>query len=105
MFSPPGGPNLEESDVVPRDDSAAISSPLADTIEERPALTSDRNNLASPARAVKTAACRSVGKDDLVVTFLRGARRLNPSHPHSVPTWDLSIVLRALQGPLFEPLQ
>ncbi len=43
---------------------------------------------------------KSVGKHDWVVRFLRGARRLNPPRPPSIPSWDLSLVLRALQqGP------
>ncbi|KAG1954420.1 hypothetical protein F2P79_008741 [Pimephales promelas] len=40
----------------------------------------------------------SVEKQDLVVRFLRGARRLNPSR-------DLSVVLTAPQSAPFEPLQ
>ncbi len=39
------------------------------------------------------------------VRFLRGARRLNPPRPPSIPSWDLSLVLRALQQGPFEPLQ
>ncbi len=48
---------------------------------------------------------KSLGKHDLVIRFLRGARRLNPPRPTSVPSWDLSLVLMALQRPPFEPLQ
>ncbi len=48
---------------------------------------------------------RSVGKHNLVVRFLRGARRLNPPRPPSLPSWDLALVLRALQTAPFEPLQ
>ncbi len=48
---------------------------------------------------------KSLGKHDLVIRFLRGARRLNPPRPTSVPSWDLSLVLTALQRPPFEPLQ
>ncbi len=48
---------------------------------------------------------RSVGKPDLVIRFLRGARRLNPPRPPSLPSWDLALVLRALQTAPFEPLQ
>ncbi len=48
---------------------------------------------------------KSVGKHDWVVRFLRGARRLNPQRPPSIPSWDLSLVLRALQQGPFEPLQ
>ncbi len=50
-------------------------------------------------------AAQSVSNNDLVVKFLRGARRLNLLHPHTVPTLDLSTVLRAFQGPPFEMLQ
>ncbi len=47
---------------------------------------------------------QSLGKDGLVIRFLRGARRMNPPRPPSVPIWDLSIVLEARKAPLFEPL-
>ncbi len=48
---------------------------------------------------------QSVGRDNSVVHFLKGARRLNPPRPLTVPTWDLPTVLRALKGPPFDPLQ
>ncbi len=41
---------------------------------------------------------QSVGRDNSVVRFLKGGRRLNPPRPLTVPTW-------ALKGPPFEPLQ
>ncbi len=44
-----------------------------------------------------------VGKHDWVIRFLRRARRLNPPRPPSIPSWDLSLVLRALQQGQFEP--
>ncbi len=47
---------------------------------------------------------RSLGKHDLIVRFLKGARRMNPSRPPLVPSWDLSIVLAGLQRGPFEPL-
>ncbi len=47
---------------------------------------------------------QSLGKHDLIVRFLRGARRLNPSRPPLMPSWDLSIVLAGLQRGPFEPL-
>ncbi len=34
----------------------------------------------------------SLGKHDIIVSFLRGARRLNPPRPPLVASWDLSIV-------------
>ncbi len=48
---------------------------------------------------------KSVGKHDLIIRFLRGARRLNPPRPPCIPYWDLTLVLRALQQGPFEPLQ
>ncbi len=48
---------------------------------------------------------KSVGKHNLVVRFLRRARRLNPPRPPSLPSWDLALVLRALITAPFEPLQ
>ncbi len=47
---------------------------------------------------------RSLGKHDLIVSFLKGARRINPSRPRLVPSWDLSIVLAGLQRGPFGPL-
>ncbi len=46
----------------------------------------------------------SLGKHNIIVRFLRGARRLNPPRPPLVPSWDLSIVLAGLQRGPFEPL-
>ncbi len=48
---------------------------------------------------------RSLGRNSAVVQFIRGARRINPPRPRTVPPWDLPTILRALKGPLFEPLQ
>ncbi len=47
---------------------------------------------------------RSLGKHDLIMRFLKGARRMNPSRPPILPSWDLSIVLAGLQRGPFEPL-
>ncbi len=47
---------------------------------------------------------RFLGKHDLIVRFLKGARRMNPSRLPLVPSWDLSIVLAGLQRGPFEPL-
>ncbi|XDV20625.1 hypothetical protein PO909_025925 [Leuciscus waleckii] len=52
----------------------------------------------------KPANGQSLGKNDFVIRFLRGARRLNPPRPPSVPAWDLSTVLEAVKGGPFEPL-
>ncbi len=48
---------------------------------------------------------QSVGRNNLVVRFLKGSMRLNPPCPVTVPTLDLPTVLRALKSPPFEPLQ
>ncbi len=48
---------------------------------------------------------QSMGRDSAVTQFLRGARRMNPLRPHTVPPWDIPTILRALKGPPFEPLQ
>ncbi len=47
---------------------------------------------------------RPLGKHDLIVRFLKGARRMNPSRPPLVPSWDLSVVLAGLQRGPFESL-
>ncbi|KAI2644158.1 3-hydroxy-3-methylglutaryl coenzyme A reductase 1 [Labeo rohita] len=48
---------------------------------------------------------KSVGKHDLVIRIFRGSRRLNPPRLRLIPSWDLSVVLQALQQDPFEPLQ
>ncbi|KAI2644321.1 Gag-Pro-Pol polyprotein [Labeo rohita] len=48
---------------------------------------------------------RLVGKHNLVIRVLRGAQRLNPPRLHFIPSWDLSVVLQALQRDPSEPLQ
>ncbi len=47
---------------------------------------------------------RSLGKHDLIMRFLKGARKMNPSRSPLVPSWDLFIVLAGLQMGPFEPL-
>ncbi|XP_070401406.1 uncharacterized protein [Nothobranchius furzeri] len=44
------------------------------------------------------------GRHPLVCSFMRGARRLLPVSRPLVPSWDLSLVLSALSGPPFEPM-
>jgi len=36
---------------------------------------------------------QSQRKNDFVMRFLKGAGRINPSRPPSVPPWDLSTVV------------
>ncbi len=47
---------------------------------------------------------QSLRKHDLIVRFLRVARRLNPPRSRLMPSWDLSIILAGLQRGPFEPL-
>ncbi len=42
---------------------------------------------------------QSVGRNNLVVHFLKGSRRLNPTHPVTVPTWDLPRSAGAISQP------
>lgn len=46
---------------------------------------------------------QSVGRNDLLVTFLRGARQ--SPHLSTIPTWDLALVLKALTCSPFVQLQ
>ncbi len=64
-----------------------------------------KSDTARPLKVFQRMLGQSVGRDNSVVRFLKGARRLNPPRPLTVPTWDLPTVLRALKGPPFEPLQ
>ncbi len=48
---------------------------------------------------------RSVDSDSAEIKILRGARRMNPPRPCTVPPWDLPTVLRPLKWPPLEPLQ
>ncbi|CAM4725520.1 unnamed protein product [Leuciscus chuanchicus] len=61
--------------------------------------------VAAIAAFSETTLGQSIGRNDLVIHFLRGAKRLNPPRPPSVPVWDLSTVLEAMKGAPFEPLQ
>ncbi|XP_056619862.1 uncharacterized protein LOC130434030 [Triplophysa dalaica] len=47
---------------------------------------------------------KSLGRHDLIIRFLKGARRVNPPRPRSVPSWDLNVVLQGLAMAPFEPL-
>ncbi len=46
-----------------------------------------------------------LGRHRLVSSFMRGAKRLRPVRPPSIPSWDLSVVLKGLLEPPFEPLE
>ncbi len=84
---------------------AVVLSFLQDGLERRLSPSTLKVYVASIAAHHDAVDGKSVGKHDLVVRFLRGARRLNPPRPHLVPSWDLPSVLTALKEEPFEPLQ
>ena len=61
--------------------------------------------VAAIAAFAETTRGRAMGRNELIIRFLRGARRMNPPRPPSVPSWDLSLVLAALEAFPFEPLE
>ncbi len=46
-----------------------------------------------------------LGRHHFVSSFMCGVKRLRPVHPPSFPSWDLSVVMKGLQEPPFEPLE
>ena len=45
------------------------------------------------------------GAHPLAMPLLKGVRRLKPVFKPSIPSWDLALVLEALCGPPFEPIE
>ncbi len=78
---------------------------LQDGLERRLSPSTLKVYVAAIAAHHDAVDSKSLGKHDLVIRFLRGARRLNPPRPYLVPSWDLPSVLSALRGAPFEPLQ
>ncbi len=70
--------------------------------EGEPSLSGDDDSAALPPSGV---VALSEPDPEMTAMFLRGARRLNPPRPPSLPSWDLALVLRALITVPFEPLQ
>jgi len=60
--------------------------------------------VAAIAAFAKPVTSQSLGKNDLVIHFLKGVKRLNPPRPPSVHMWDLSMVLEAMKGARFEQI-
>ncbi len=46
-----------------------------------------------------------LGRHRMVSAFMRGIRRLRPTRPMAVPSWDLSVILEGLVAAPFEPLE
>ncbi len=83
----------------------AVLSFLQQGLERRLSLSTLKVYVAAISSHHDPVEGRSVGKHNLVIRFLRGARRLNPPRSLSLLSWDLALVLRALQTAPFEPLQ
>ncbi|KAL0195560.1 hypothetical protein M9458_009132, partial [Cirrhinus mrigala] len=123
---PACGALLVHLDLVPETNPPRDSPSLADSSKEG-TTDSEREHPVAPASKPLETACLPPGRtQSFQVTcpkgyaytlkwnlcpirqgleFLRGARRLNLPQPHSAPSWNLSLVLRALQQGPFEPLQ
>ncbi len=91
-------------DLVTSDVSVVLSF-LQEMLDKQLSSSTVKVYAAAIAAFHAPVADRSGGRDSAVVQFLRGARKMNPLHPRTVPPWDLPTVLRALKGPPFEPLQ
>ncbi len=78
---------------------------LQDGLERRLSPSTLKVYVAAIAEQHDAVDSKSVGKHDLVIRFLRGARKLNPPRPHLVPFWNLTSVLATMRGEPFEPLQ
>ncbi len=86
-------------------DISLILSFLQELLKKGRSLSTLKVHVAAIAAAHAPIDGQSVGRNNLVVRFLKGSRRFNPSRPVTVPTWDLPTVLRALKSLPFEPLQ
>ncbi|KAL0149970.1 hypothetical protein M9458_054629, partial [Cirrhinus mrigala] len=75
-------------------------SSLAHSSEEGPPFSGERRNLALTPRSLEPPPMHN-----LIIRFLRGARKLKPPRPNLIPSWDLAVVFQALQQDRFEPLQ
>ncbi len=78
---------------------AVVLSFLQDGLERRLSPSTLKVYVAAIAAHHDAVDGKSLGKHDLVIRFLRGARRLNPPRPHLVPSWDLPRSCRPWGGP------
>ncbi len=77
---------------------------LKESLERRLSPSTLKVHVAAIAAHHDAVDGRSLGKHDLIVRFLKVARRMNPSRQPLVPSWDFSIVLAGLQRGPFEQL-
>ncbi|XP_070582571.1 uncharacterized protein [Erythrolamprus reginae] len=64
-----------------------------------------RRQVAALSTVIRTGEFRSLSFHPWIKDFLKGAANTNPPPIHRFPSWDLSLVLKALTGPPFEPLR
>ncbi len=86
-------------------DISLILSFLQELLEKGRSLSTLKVYVAAIAASHAHINGQSVGRNNLVVRFLKGSRRLNPPHPVTIPAWDLPTALRALKSPPYGPLQ
>ncbi|XDV15909.1 hypothetical protein PO909_015850 [Leuciscus waleckii] len=105
-LSAPHSPALGEPDMVPGINAAGRLSPMADpgAAGRGQAPSTLKVYVAAIAAFADSARGRALGRNEFIIRFLKGARRMNPPRPPSVPIWDLSLVLEALKAYPFEPL-
>ncbi len=96
---------LDRSENTSTSELAVVLSFLQELLDKGRSHSTLRVFVAAIAAFHAPIAGQSVGRDNSVVCFLRGAKRLNPPRPLTVPTWEVPTVLRALKGLSFEPLQ
>ncbi len=92
---------LDRGENASTSELAVVLSFLQELLDKGRSHSTLRVFVAAIAAFHASIAGQSVGRDNSVVRFLRGAKRLNPPRPLTVPTWDLPTVLRALKGPPF----
>ncbi|KAL0194522.1 hypothetical protein M9458_008094, partial [Cirrhinus mrigala] len=98
-------PMLRHKHVLVRtDNTATVACPIAvvlsflqEKLERRLSPSTLKVYVAAIAAYHEAVDGKSIGKHHLVV-------RVNPPRPHLIPSWDLSVALRGLRGPPFEPL-
>lgn len=83
----------------------SILSFLQDLIDKKRAFSTVKVYLAAISACHVGFDGKTLGQHPLVCRFMKGARRLLPVSKHMSPSWDLSVVLRALSDHPFEPLE
>ncbi len=87
--------------------SSGFSSPWDDSVRRPASSLSPTNHFASIQESTvrgRHSSPRTSGQSRSGPREFGGWRRMNPSRPPLVPSWDLSIVLAGLQRGPFEPL-